>query len=54
MAITMKYQFHSKREGVQAQNFWKDDFEPWVRGHGQDMYQQLEGGVGSINPMQPM
>ena len=32
------------RRGVQAQNFWKDDFEPCVGGCGQDMYQQLEGG----------
>ena len=27
-------------EGVQAKNFWKDDFESWVRGRGQGMYQQ--------------
>ena len=37
-----------------AQNFWKIDFELWVGGHGQDMYQQLEGGFGPINPMLPM
>ena len=39
---------------VQAQNFWKYDFEPWVRSRGQDMYQQLEDGFGSINLMLPM
>ena len=38
----------------QAQNFWKIDFELWVGGHGQDMYEQLEGGFGSINPLLPM
>ena len=38
-------------KGVQAQHLWKDDLEPWAGGHGQDMYQQLEGGFGSINPM---
>ena len=30
-------------------SYWKVDFELWVGGRGQDMYQQLEGGFGSIN-----
>ena len=41
----------SRGGGVQARNFWKVDFELWVGGHGQDMFQQLEGGFGSINPL---
>ena len=36
------------------ENFWKVYFELWIEGRGQDMYQQLEGGFGSINPMLPM
>ena len=36
------------KEGVQAFNFWKHDFELWVGGGGLDMYpQQLKGDVGS-------
>ena len=37
-----------------GQNLWKVDFELKVGGRGKDMYQQLEGGFGSINPMLPM
>ena len=40
--------------GVKAQNFCKVDFELWVGGHGQAIYQQFEGDFGSINPMLPM
>ena len=39
---------------VQAQNFWKISYELWVGSHGQDMYQQLEGGFGPMNPILPM
>ena len=47
-------QFYFKGRGVQAQNFWKVYFELWVGGRGQDIYQQLEGGFGSINPILPI
>ena len=53
MLILGVHPLRGRGEGVQAQNFWKDDFEPWVRCRGQDMYYELEGGFGLINPMLP-
>ena len=54
--IICKYfvQFLLLRGGVQGQNFWKGNFKLRVGGYGQDMYQQLKGGFGSINPMLPI
>ena len=36
------------RGRVQAFQVWKHDFDLWVAGDGLDMYQQLEGGFGSM------
>ena len=39
---------HHFIKGVQAQNFGRSILSS-VGGHGQDMYQQLEGGFGATN-----
>ena len=40
--------------GVQAFQIWKQNFDPWVGGDGLDMYQQLEGGFGSMRAILPI
>ena len=32
----------------------KHDFDLWAEGDGMDMYQQLEGGFGSMRTVLPM
>ena len=39
---------------VQAFPIWKHDFDVWVGGDGLDMYQQLEGGFGSMLAILPI
>ena len=38
----------------QAFQFRKHDFDLWVGGDGLDMYQQLEGGFGSMRAILPI
>ena len=52
--LSLEKNISFKGGGVQARKFWKVDVELWAGGRAQDMYQQLEGGFGSINPMLPM
>ena len=52
-SIFVKVTYHFKG-GIQTQKFLRVDFELWAGGRGQDMYQQLEGGFWSTNPMLPM
>ena len=40
--------------GVQAFQFRKHDFDLWVGGHGLDMFQQLQGGFGSMRAILPI
>ena len=43
-----------KGGGVQAFQTWKHDFDLWVGGDCLDMYQQLEGGFGSMRAILPI
>ena len=42
------------RGRVQAFQVWKHDFDLWVGGDGLKMYQQLEGGFGSMRAILTM